>query len=217
MVAYIIASAHHSINPSAGSARGVCLAPRGLLAPQAYQVPAAFEALAVESECQISTSQIALGITRGLPSASVPQHNGAAAILILRNRSFEGAVVKRMVLDMHSEALVCGVEARTPSDRPALQNTAELPADPRACGRTRRLCEKPASRMSACSMFGVWCALASGASVAIHPITITNLGNIRPVRHRSLRPDMILKHAMCESRSECALDLNPTPMSREMS
>jgi transketolase len=55
-----------------------------------------------------------------------------------------------------------------------------------------------------------------GEAVKCDLNTITNLGNIRPARQRSLRPDMILERAMCESRGECALDLNPTPMSSQM-
>jgi hypothetical protein len=39
------------------------------------------------------------------PGAAIPYDDGAAAVLALGNRSFEGAVFERVVLDLDGEAL----------------------------------------------------------------------------------------------------------------
>ena len=61
-----------------------------------------------------------------LPGAAVPQHDGAAAILALRDVPFEAAVFERVVLDVDGETLFRRIEARPPRHRPALQNAVEL-------------------------------------------------------------------------------------------
>src|SRR5690349_16255824 len=69
------------------------------------------------------------GIAHRLPPAAVPQHHRAAAILALGNDALERAVLDRMVLDMDSEALGIGIEARPFRHRPALEHAVELEAE----------------------------------------------------------------------------------------
>ena len=61
-----------------------------------------------------------------LPGAAIPQHHRAAAILALRNRALERAVVERMILDMHRQPLVGGIEAWPLRAGPAQQHTVIL-------------------------------------------------------------------------------------------
>ncbi len=84
-----------------------------LAALHAHQHPRALQPLAVQGELQVALapawrSRVALG----LPVAAIPQHHRAAAVLALGDRPFEVAVVQRVVLDLHGEALVGGVQRR---------------------------------------------------------------------------------------------------------
>jgi hypothetical protein len=83
--------------------------------------------LAVEPEVQPALAQ---GLARiailGRPHAAVPQQHLARAVLLLGNHAFELAVVQRMVLRLHREALVGRIEARPLGHRPALQHAFEL-------------------------------------------------------------------------------------------
>ena len=73
--------------------------------------------VAVQGEFQVALLEAALGII-GFPGAAIPQHDGAAAILIFRNGAFEIAVIERMVLDLDRESLVVRVERRATRHRP---------------------------------------------------------------------------------------------------
>ena len=92
----------------------------------AYQVPTALEPFAVQTEGKIAALEVALGIAERFPRPLVPKHNGAAAILPLRNGPFEGAVVEGMILDMDGKALVFGIEAWSFGDRPAFEDAVQL-------------------------------------------------------------------------------------------
>jgi hypothetical protein len=50
-------------------------------------------------------------IAVGRPSAAIPDHHGAAAILALGDGALERVVFDRMVLDVDREALFVGIEA----------------------------------------------------------------------------------------------------------
>src|SRR5258708_37153932 len=91
--------------------------------------PFAGQLLAVEGEFERSLAVGGNGVVvRRLPGAVIPQEDGAAAILALGDDAFEPAIVERMVLDMHGQALLAGVEARSLGNRPALQDPVSLEA-----------------------------------------------------------------------------------------
>ena len=60
------------------------------------------------------------------PGAAIPDHHGAAAIFAFRDRALEGVVFDRMILDLHREPLLVGIEARAAGHRPALHDAVEL-------------------------------------------------------------------------------------------
>jgi len=62
------------------------------------------------------------------PGAFVPQQHLARAVLLFGNDAFELAVVERMILGLHGEALVGRIEAGSLRYRPALQHAFELEA-----------------------------------------------------------------------------------------
>src|SRR5437016_4558092 len=73
----------------------------------------------------------------GNPTAMVPQHNRPAAIFALGDRPLESTIIERMVLDVHREALLVGVEARSLGHSPALQDSVEF--EPEVPVEARRL------------------------------------------------------------------------------
>src|SRR5262249_29338334 len=70
-----------------------------------------------------------MGIAFRLPGAAVPEHHGAAAVLALRDDALEAPVLERVVLHVHREALVGGIEARSLRHRPALEHALELESE----------------------------------------------------------------------------------------
>ncbi len=92
----------------------------GPVALHPHQHPAAAQALAVQCEFKVTLGQGRLGrpVAFRLPIAAVPELHRAAAILTLRNRPFEIAIVQRVILDLDREALVGGIKRRTARDRP---------------------------------------------------------------------------------------------------
>src|SRR5258706_8188016 len=94
----------------------------------ADQGPATFHALAVQFDLQVALFEIAQRRAFGLwlPASLVPELNGAAAIFALGNCSFEGAVVQRMILDLHRETLDRRIERRRFRHRPGFVDAVEL-------------------------------------------------------------------------------------------
>ena len=90
-----------------------------------HQHPAAMQLVAMQVEFQVALLEAALGIFR-IPSAAVPQLHRAAAILVLRDRAFEIAVVERMVLDFDRKPLVMRVKRRSSRDGPGLEHAVEF-------------------------------------------------------------------------------------------
>jgi hypothetical protein len=70
-----------------------------------HQHPTAVQLVAVQREFQVALLEAAIGII-GFPDAAIPQHDGAAAILVVRDGAFEIAVVQRVILDLDREPLV---------------------------------------------------------------------------------------------------------------
>src|SRR5512146_1857446 len=62
----------------------------------------------------------------GYPAPDIPQHHRAAAVFALGDGAFECAVVERVILGPHRQAVLAGVEARAFRHRPALEHSVEL-------------------------------------------------------------------------------------------
>ncbi len=90
------------------------------------QVPASLELFAVELELEMAPFVPVLRIADRLPRAAIPDDDGARAVLMRRNDALEGAVLQRMVFDVHREPLLVRVEAWALGDRPAQQHAIEL-------------------------------------------------------------------------------------------
>src|ERR1700745_3029306 len=89
------------------------------------QDPTAMELLTLESEIQLAFCKAPLWILAS-PIAAVPNHDGASAILALRNGAFKVAVIQRMVLDLDCEPLVMWIEGRTLGDRPGFEDAVQF-------------------------------------------------------------------------------------------
>ena len=98
----------------------------GSFAAQAYEMPAALKPFAMEIESQVAALKIAFGISKRLPCALVPEHDGPAAILALRDGTLERPVVEGMIFNMNREAFVFRVEAWALCHCPAFQNAIEF-------------------------------------------------------------------------------------------
>ena len=90
-----------------------------------HQHPAAVQLVAVQGEFQVALLEAALGII-GFPGAAIPQHDGAAAILVVRNGAFEIAVIERVILDLDRQPLVMRIERGPLGDRPGFEDAVEL-------------------------------------------------------------------------------------------
>ena len=66
------------------------------------------------------------GVAFGMPEATIPNHDRAAAIFALGNDPFEIAVVDWVILDLNGEALLTWIEAWALCDCPAFIDPAEL-------------------------------------------------------------------------------------------
>ena len=97
----------------------------------AHDHPTALQLFARERELQLALAQRPLRIATvlGSPEAAVPEHDGAATVLALRDRALEVAVVERVVLDLHGEAPVTGVERWPFGDGPGLEDPVHLQAE----------------------------------------------------------------------------------------
>src|ERR1700761_3780148 len=88
-----------------------------------HQMPFALQPFAMQNERQAAFAVVATRVTYRLPSPLIPQHDGTAAILALGNGAFETAVIERMILDMHGEPFVGGIETGATRDGPAFERT----------------------------------------------------------------------------------------------
>ena len=63
----------------------------------------------MQCELQVALLEAALGVI-GFPSAAIPQHDGAPAILAFGNGAFEITVIERVILDLDRQPLVVRIE-----------------------------------------------------------------------------------------------------------
>ena len=106
----------------------------GLLARaglEAEHHPFALHSLTLEREMEVALFDRLARVLAGLgdPAPAIPQHHRAAAIFALWDSAFKGAVIQRVILGAHGEALVVRVEAGALGNRPAFQDPVHLQAE----------------------------------------------------------------------------------------
>src|SRR5262245_38484123 len=128
------------------------------------------ELLAVELELEVTFAETTERISQRCPRAAVPDEHGAAAVLALRDDSLEPAVFDGMVLDLHGEPFLGGVETRSLRDGPALQDSIHLEAkivmEPRGGVLLHDEAQLAALRAASCGTRG----LGGAAKVALSPV-----------------------------------------------
>ena len=95
------------------------------------QHEATAQLFAVQRELQLATLQLLRNRQATFPfeRAAVPHHHRTSAVLSLGYHPFKPAVIKRMVLSLHGEALIRGIERRTFRHGPRLQRAVNLEAE----------------------------------------------------------------------------------------
>ena len=104
---------------------------------QAHEMPGAVQLAAVEVEGEMAFLETLVRIVVWGPSAAVPHHDRAAAILALRNGALEGVVFDRMIFDLDGKALLARHQTGTTRHRPAFHDAIEFEAQVvmQPCGR----------------------------------------------------------------------------------
>ena len=107
-------------------------------AVHAHQRPAAVQLLAVEAELELAGAVAGARVADRLPGAVVPDDHLARAVLALRDRSLEAAVVDRVVLDVHRHPLVGRDRGSAPSAPPSSSACRRARGGSRSAGGSRR-------------------------------------------------------------------------------
>lgn len=94
----------------------------------AHQGPVAAELLTDQGELELARPIAGVGVVMGLPDAMVPDDHITGAVLPGGDAALEIAIAQRVVLDMHRQAFLCGVQARALGHRPAFQAAAQFQA-----------------------------------------------------------------------------------------
>src|SRR5687768_3621192 len=99
---------------------------RAISAARPYEDPRAFQLVAVQRELEVPLLQRGVDALalRG-PGADVAQHDDPRAVAF-RDDPLERAVLDRVILDLHGQALRLRVERRTLRDGPGQQDTLVL-------------------------------------------------------------------------------------------
>ncbi len=95
-------------------------------AVHAHEMPSPMQLLALQGESEMTFLVARVRVTLRVPAATIPNHDGAAAIFPLRDGSLEGVVFDRMIFHVDGEALLVRNETRAAGDRPALHHPVEL-------------------------------------------------------------------------------------------
>src|SRR5436190_8194426 len=95
--------------------------------PHPHQNPAALQLFARERKFQISLvkSPFRIATLRG-PEAAVPEHDGATAVLALRDGAFEISVVEWVVLNLDCQPAVARIERGPLGHGPGLKYAVHL-------------------------------------------------------------------------------------------
>ena len=95
-----------------------------------HEHPTAVQSLALQRELQVAFGQGLLRrrVALGLPIAAIPELDGPAAILALRDRALEIAIIQRVILDFDRQPLVVRIERWASRHRPGLEHAVEFEA-----------------------------------------------------------------------------------------
>ena len=109
------------------------------VACHAHEHPASLELLARHHELQIAIAEHATNgfIAFRHPEATVPQHDRAAAVFLLRDRSFEITIIERVILNLDGEALITRIERRPARHGPGFEHPVDFEA--KVIVQTRRV------------------------------------------------------------------------------
>src|SRR5499426_4243161 len=89
-------------------------------------MPSPMQLLPVQGESKMTFLVARVRLALRVPAAAIPNHDGAAAILSLRDGSLECVVFDRMIFHVDRKPLLVRNEARAAGDRPALHHAVEL-------------------------------------------------------------------------------------------
>ena len=87
------------------------------------------QALAGQDELDFAVPKTLVWVNERLPGAAVPGLDRPGAVVAFRDAALEIGVVQRMVLDMHRDPFVGGVEGGAFADRPAPQHVVVFQAE----------------------------------------------------------------------------------------
>src|SRR3954468_6402377 len=84
----------------------------------------------MQTKLEVATLELFFGrrVSEKLVTPAVPQKHASRAIIPCRDGAFEVAILDRMILNMHGEALLFGVQSRAFGNGPGLQNSAHFQA-----------------------------------------------------------------------------------------
>ena len=89
-------------------------------------MPGAAQLVATQLEAQLAARERLVRVFERDPDAAVPHDRLAGAVVALGDHAFEVGVLDGMVLDLHGEPLLAGIERRTFRHRPRAQHAAVL-------------------------------------------------------------------------------------------
>jgi hypothetical protein len=83
----------------------------------------------VQTEVQLASFIPLAGIALCLPLPPVPDHHGPSPVLTLGDDTFEGTILKRVILHVDGQRLHSGIHARPLGNRPAPERAVEFEAE----------------------------------------------------------------------------------------
>ena len=105
---------------------------------QTHEIPFAFQLVAVQDKVKLSTGELLeRRLAQRLKGSLVPDHDRAAAVLVVGDGAFEITIVERMILDLDREPLVVRIERRPARHRPGLEDAVEF--EPKIIMQPRRI------------------------------------------------------------------------------
>src|SRR5690606_686502 len=91
-----------------------------------HQRPIACQLLADQGELELARRIARRRVALRLPDALIPDDHVSGTVAALGDAALEAGVIQRVIFDVHGQALVARVQARTLGYRPALQRAVQL-------------------------------------------------------------------------------------------
>src|SRR5262245_8974937 len=93
---------------------------------QTHQYPGALQFFPSEREAELALAQRLGRVLIARPETTIPQHDGAATILALRNGAFEVTVIERMIFGFDGKPPVLGIKRGALGHGPRLEDAIDL-------------------------------------------------------------------------------------------